>query len=36
MSGLITRARLLGLFDRLNEKLKPADQQGELRRFAEN
>ena len=30
MSGPITRARLLELFDRLNEKLKQADQQGEL------
>ena len=30
MSGPITRARLLELFDRLNEKLKQADQQGEV------
>ena len=30
MSGPITRARLLGLFDRSNEKLKQANQQGEV------
>ena len=30
MSGPITRARLLELFDRLNEKLKQADEQGEV------
>ena len=30
MSGPITRARLLELFDRLNEKLRQADQQGEV------
>ncbi len=30
MSGPITRARLLELFDRLNEKLKQADRQGDL------
>ena len=30
MSGPITRARLLGWFDRLNEKPKQADQQGEF------
>ena len=30
MSGPITRARLLELFDRLNEKLKQADRQGEV------
>ena len=30
MSGPITRARLLELFDRLNEKLKQADQRGEM------
>jgi len=30
MSGPITRARLLELFDRLNEKLKLADEQGKM------
>ena len=30
MSGPIARGRLLEWFDRLNEKLKQADQQGEL------
>ncbi len=30
MSGPLTRARLLALFDRLNEKLKRADQHAEL------
>ena len=30
MSGPITRVRLFELFDRLNEKLKEVDQQGEV------